>query len=243
MRLLSLYLLLGLTACVSPDAPDDPAPGPTVVIDSLVTNDPAIHYTIAIGYPQIEGLETEAVSRVNQAIRDTLVDFTMAIRPDRSDFTGDPEQDRLIVANAQGGPVRVVLNDSLFSARVDVYLYTGGAHGDTVTFPLTYDLTTGEPIRTPDLFRDAPAAWDTLAARSTRQLTARLGGGALFDDAVPAEPSLFSNVTLGNDSLTVFFPPYAVGPYAIGAQEVTWSYAALRDVLAPAGPLGAFAER
>ncbi len=253
MRLPHLALLLAVAACASPDGSADspvepvslPAAAPelSVVTDSLVTRDPAINYRIAIGYPQIEGSDDPAIARINRAIRDTLVAFTMNVRPDPADFTGDPENDRLYVGEAEGGPARTFLGDGLFSSRVDVYLYTGGAHGITVAFPFTYDLATGEPVRSGDLFRPGAAVTDTLAARATARLRARLGAGGLFDDAVPAEPDLFSAVTLGADSLTVFFGPYAVAPYAAGPQEVTWAYAALRDVLDLSGPVGALAGR
>ncbi len=248
MRPACLTLLLAFAACASPDATSDTAPPPDaapelrVVTDSLVTHDPAINYRIAIAYPQIEGSADPAVARINRAIRDTLVAFTMEVRPDPDGFTGDPEQDRLHVGEAEGGPARTFLGGGVFSSRVDVYLYTGGAHGLTLAFPFTFDLTTGEPVRPADVFRPSAAVTDTLAARATERLAARLPG-ALFGGAVPAEPDLFSVVTLGADSLTVFFGPYAVAPYAAGPQEVTWAYADLGDVLTRSGPVAALAGR
>jgi hypothetical protein len=243
MRPLPLTLLLALAACGSPDAPP-PEPPPEaepralrVEIDSVTARDVALNYDVAVAYPQIVGSDAPAVARVNRAIRDSLAAFLDGIRPRPADFTGNPEMDLMIIGEAEGGPARTFLGERVFSSRVDVYAYTGGAHGNTFSFPLTYDLATGEPIRLRALFRNGTAWPDTLSALTTARLAAQQDTSWLFEDQVPAAPSTFAFFTLGADSLTVFFPPYAIAPYAAGASEVTLPYTALRSVLSPSGPV------
>jgi hypothetical protein len=60
----------------------------------------------------------------------------------------------------------------------------------------------------------------------------------MFEDEIPPDPAYFALFTLGADSLTVFFPPYAIASYAAGPSEVSLPYAALRGVLDERGPVG-----
>lgn len=241
MRHFLLTLLFPLAACGTPDAPEPPAeadpPPLRVEIDSLTARDDSLHYDVAIAYPQIAESDAPAVARVNRSIRDSLAAFAASIKPRPADFTGDPEMDHLIVGEAEGGPRRTFLGDRLFSSRVDVYAFTGGAHGNLFSFPFTYDLATGEPVRLGALFRNGTAWPDTLAALTTARLAAAQDSSWLFEDRVPAQPGSFAFFTLGADSLTVFFPPYAIAPYAAGAFEVTLPYTDLQPVLSPSGPV------
>lgn len=207
-----------------------------VGIDSLTARDIDLNYDVAVAYPQITGSDAPAVARVNRAIRDSVSAFIASIKPRPADFTGQPEMDQMIIGEAEGGPARTFLRDRIFSSRVDIYAFTGGAHGNVFSFPLTYDLATGEPIRLRDLFRTGIDWPDTLSALTTARLAAQQDTTWLFDDDVPAAPETFAYFTLGADSLTVFFPPYAIAPYAAGALEATLPYTDLRFVLSPSGP-------
>lgn len=231
-----------LAACGAPTPEPAPAPEaaaePVVVTDSLVRSEPAVNYRVAIGFPRIEGDERPAARRVNAAVRDSVEAFAESLRPDPGFFTGDAEADRIYVGDADGGPARTFLGGRVFSSRVDVYAYTGGAHGNLYSFAFNYDLATGEPFGLGDLFLGGTAYLDTLAARTTERLVAARGTGWMFDDAIPPDPAYFSLFTLGPDSLTVFFPPYAIAPYAAGPSEVSLPYAALRGVLDDGGPVG-----
>lgn len=241
MRLLSLILLFALAACGTPDAPEPPAevepPTLRVETDSLKARADSLNYDIAIAYPQIAGSDAPAIARINRSIRDSLAAFAASIKPRRTDFSGDPERDRMIVGEAEGRPTRTFLGDRLFSSRVDIYAFTGGAHGNLFSFPLTYDLATGESIRLGALFRNGTAWPDTLSMLTTARLAAEQDTSWFFEDRVPATPETFAFFTLGADSLTVFFPPYAIAPYAAGAFEVTLPYTDLRPILSPSGPV------
>lgn len=231
-----------LAACTTPEPdppPADPTPEvvPTVTLDSLVVAEPEINYRVAVAYPQIEGPDTPAIGRINAAVRDSIEAFAAGIRPDPGDFTGDPESDRMFVGEAEGGPKAMFLQGRVFSSRVDVYAYTGGAHGNLFSFPFTYDLATGESVRLSDLFYGGTAYLDTLAAHVTERLVAKRGTGWMFEDAIPPDPTYFAFFTLGADSLHVFFPPYAIAAYAAGPSEVAVPYTALEPVLDERGPV------
>lgn len=239
MRRLLLVPLVLVAACAAPEpeAPAAPEPEPVVVTDSLVRADPDLNYRVAIGFPQIGGVETPAVRRVNAAIRDSLEAFADGLRPDPADFTGDPETDRMFVGEAEGGPAETFLGGRIFSSRVEVATFTGGAHGNLVAYAFTYDLATGEPVRLEDLFLSDTAYLDTLAGQITERLVAERGTDWMFEDEIPPDPAYFALFTLGADSLTVFFPPYAIAAYAAGPSEVALPYDALRGVLDARGPV------
>ena len=244
MRRLLLVPFVLFAACASPEPETPPASAPApraepaVVTDSLLRSEPEVHYRIAVGFPRIEGDDRPAVLRINAAIRDSIAAFADGLRPAAADFSGDPEMDRMFVGEAEGGPTETFLSGRVFSSRVDIYTYTGGAHGNLIAYPFTYDLATGEPIRLSDLFLGGTAYLDTLAARVTERLVADRGTGWMFEDEIPPDPVYFSIFTLGADSLTIFFPPYAIAAYAAGPSEVSLPYAALRNVIDEGGPVG-----
>ncbi|MDX1530704.1 MAG: DUF3298 domain-containing protein [Rhodothermales bacterium] len=241
MRLRPLqHLLAGLSGSTPErDAPApaaDPAAAPGslhVATDRLFDEDAEFNYSADVAYPQIEG-GGPTIERVNAAIRDSVEAAAAYVRPDPTAFTGDPEQDRLLVGALEGGFTEPLLQDGLFSTRLDLSVYTGGAHPNHYALPLTYDLTTGAPVRLADLFRPDAAWRDTLARLATDRLVAARGSDWLFEVPIPAEA--LSTFTLGPDSLRLFFAPYAIAPYAAGTSEVALSYERLRDLLDPAGP-------
>lgn len=235
-----------LAACGAPD-PQRPAPGAaspqplTVTTARIAEADSAIRFRAEVEYPQIEGGASPAVARVNRAIADSVRAIVEDIRPVPDEFTGDPELDRWVVGEVEGGFTEPLLREGLFSARLDLYVYTGGAHGNMLALPLNYDLDTGAPLALGDLFRPSAAYLDTLAARVTQRLTQSRGTGWMFEDALPPDPAYFAVFTLEADSLRFFFPPYAIAPYAVGPSEAALPYAALRAVLRADGPVARLA--
>lgn len=235
-------LALCLAACAEPEpeTPPEAAPPPApprIVVDSLVLAEPAFNYRVAVAYPQIADLDTPAARRVNAAIRDSVEAFAASIRPDPVEFTGDAEADHFLVGEAEGGPAATALSGRILSSRVDVYAYTGGAHGNLFSFPFTYDLATGAPVHLDDLFHGGTAWLDTLAMHVTDRLIAQRGTGWMFEDAIPPDESYFPIFTLEPDSLRLFFPPYAIAAYALGPSEVAVPYDALGHVLDERGPV------
>ena len=135
-------------------------------------------------------------------------------------------------------------SDTLVSISETLYVYTGGAHGNTGLAGYTYLLEDGRvrTVRLADLFKtDA----DYLAVLEPLILEALLEQEAqwVVDGTVATlgEDDLGS-FTLSPRGLTFGFEPYAMGPYAQGTFEVTVAFGDIASVIDPDGALGRFLE-
>lgn len=251
LRPLALATALLVSACASnapagPSEPDAPA-SLTVRTDSLQIDVDALRYHVAVGYPQLDGppggATRAAVDAANRSIRDSVEALVETYRPAEAVPADAPASE---VTTVDGGYDDPFLAPGVFSALVEVYAYTGGAHGNTAYAPINVDLTTGAPVRLGALFR-RDAAWaDTLAARVGPALVAEAAArmeatedearGALYAEGYDAGAMRDATFTLGADSLALHFVPYEVAAYAFGTFRVPVAYTDLDAVLAPAGP-------
>lgn len=124
----------------------------------------------------------------------------------------------------------------LVSVAVMGYSYLGGAHGNYGTDAKNYGLLRGETrpreLNLGDFFR----AGSPYRARVEKMLLTKLRAtkGAekeatfVVDGSVKTLPTaLLNNFAVEKGGLRWFFPPYAVGPYAVGEFEVKLSSAQL----------------
>lgn len=243
MRLLPLLLVLA--ACgPDPATPDAPPPlplppGRVVETDSLLRDEPARTYRVAIGYPQIRATDGEplpvALQAANAAVRDTVAAFADDLRPEAPPPGADPPD---YPVEADGRTDRVWLSDDVFSTLVEVYVYTGGAHGATYFVPITVDLATGAPVAPADLF-DAGTPWaDTLAAHVGRGIRSRIRPTDVFaTDGLDNIREGRVDLTLSPDSLTVYVPAGQVSSFAAGSFHIAVPRAAVEAFVRPGGLL------
>ena len=119
MRLLPLFLL-ALTACgpgpTPPDAPPPLPPGRVIETDSLLRDEPARTYRVAIGYPQVGATDGQplpaTLQAANAAVRDTVAAFA-------DDQLDGEERDAVATAIAKrhSGALRAASGPGLFPAR------------------------------------------------------------------------------------------------------------------------------
>ena len=225
--------------------PPSPPAGPsfTVAIDSLLRDEPALTYRVAIGYPQIHGLSGEPMAptlqAVNAAIRDSVAALADDFRPETPPPGAEPPA---YPVEVDGATPRSWISDDTFSALVEVYAYTGGAHGATYFLPLTYDLTTGEAVAPADLFAVGTPWADTLAAHVERGVVRQLGGrDAVYAEGFDSLREGRVDLTLGPDSVTVHVPPYQVSSYAAGSFHVGVPVGALAPFARAGGVLARLA--
>lgn len=244
----------GLSADRSaPEAAQPEAAGLALRTDSLVIVDVALDYEVHVEYPQIvatAGTLSPAAEAVNAAVVDSVEALAASFRPEAPPpgVSATPYP-----VEVDGRVGSAFLADGLFSALVDVYAYTGGAHGNTFFLPLTYDLAAGRPVRLGDLFEAVTPYGDTLAAYVDREVTRRLAAQL---GTTPADARRVMYVeglddvregrvpyTLGPDSLHVHIVPYQLAAYAAGSFDVGVPYRALAPFAAPDGALSRLAAR
>ncbi|MFN3595938.1 MAG: DUF3298 domain-containing protein [Rubricoccaceae bacterium] len=237
VSLLVLALLTLGAACrtdgrlpTRPPAQDSAPTAPDRVLvraDSLVRDEPALRYTVRIGYPQLDG----APSAINAAIREAVVALADRYRPTSPPRTTDPFVDR---TELTGAFETAYSDQTRYSGLVEVYAYTGGAHGVTVLLPVNADLRAARLITPEDLVAPGADARALLAPYAERVLRRdQRAAGTLFPDLSPDAFRQFTAFTLGRDSLALYYAPYTLGPYASGSFRAALAYDDLEGVLRP----------
>ena len=116
---------------------------------------------------------------------------------------------------------------SFWGFSVEIYTYTGGAHGIYMSTFLNLDLKTLSPIHLGDLFEGdykealTDLLWKQLMADnnvSTRQELEDMGY-ATTGDLEPIE-----NFYLDPTGITFYYNVYEIAPYVMGATKITLSY-------------------
>ena len=123
---------------------------------------------------------------------------------------------------------------SLWSYAMDVYEYTGGAHGNRYLLIQNYNLMTGDAVNEQDLFIDdyyeqlKTLLLEALIAQTdeaeTRKDLRRLGYSVA--DVVPNE-----NFYVTDEGITYVYNPYEIAPYAMGCIQISLSWDSIRHLL------------
>ena len=122
----------------------------------------------------------------------------------------------------------------LWSYAMDVYEYTGGAHGNRYLLIQNYDLETGDMVNEQDLFIDDyyeplktlllnALIAQTDNAESKRDLR-RMGYSVA--DVVPNE-----NFYVTKEGITYVYNPYEIAPYAMGCIEIFLPWETVRPLI------------
>jgi len=110
----------------------------------------------------------------------------------------------------QNGPYR--------SYIVNLTDFTGGAHSNSTTRAMVFDVRDGSTLTLDDIF--LPDFNDILTDILNRHLPESLSGediSELFEDVV----SPTGNYILTSDSITFIYNPYEIGPYSLGTPSVS----------------------
>lgn len=129
------------------------------------------------------------------------------------------------------------------SVEVNLYSFTGGAHGNGSTYAVLVDMRTGREVKPAAVFI-AGGEWlrtitAIVAADLKKQFVERPG----FDDAL--EPAKLAELMaepmrylFKAEGLEIIFNQYDVGPYAAGTYQVAIPYKKLQLLVRQDGPLG-----
>jgi uncharacterized protein YecT (DUF1311 family) len=213
--------------------PDDAAEAPRL-LPAFFREAKTGRYEIDAAYPRLSG--AGAVDEVfNKAVR-TLVRAGKVL-----------EEYRKSEPNPNGAPnsYAVSYETRFLSQRLAVVVftfstYTGGAHPNTTSSSLLFDLARGRALRLDDVLAAPKEAVPALAVPCKQQLEkeASEGGWELFPEADPAD-SVGDIKSWAPDKagVDILFDPYAVAAYATGPHQCRFAYAELRRWLVPDGPL------
>lgn len=164
---------------------------------------------------QLEGLaDTEFETALNTQLSDRLgaglADFDTLAQEGAGKSSGKYE-----FSSEQN--VKYNKNDFL-SAVEERYIYSGGAHGNTVWYPLNVDTALNKTVALADLFAEDGYA-ETLNRLIDEQIAAKPEEYKDLWAKPEIMPAHQSDFYISDGKLVVFFPPYELSYYARGFVE------------------------
>lgn len=135
--------------------------------------------------------------------------------------------------------MQVVTETTSFSANVTSMLftvssYTGGAGPNSYFETVTFDFANQTTLTLPDIFQAGVNPYAIIAPLARVELLTRFPDlGDFINPGTEPTADNFRIWGLTNNSLNIYFSPYAVGPGALGAQTVTIPLSSLAGSLKP----------
>lgn len=189
-----------------------------------------IFFNIQAEYPQISGADPAFNAKIAATVNGLIDKFKTeakddfaarnATRPVGQASLSNPDEPFDFIAAwtpAQFGP-------RYASFMVDIYYFSGGAHGTDQVFAFNYDLQNQKEITISD-FMGSPANLDKLAKLSRDQVISQLQANGLqandsltqmTNDGTKAVPDNYRNFNFGYGKFTVYFEQYQVAPGSAG---------------------------
>lgn len=139
-------------------------------------------------------------------------------------------------------------DSNIVSLRITYSDYTGGAHGMYAYAGETYDTKTGQLLYLDDIIADVEGFYPLAVDYIIDALYAEYEDGLFSDYQTQVSSSIVPgsepNWYLSGSGIVISFSPYEVGPYAMGAPEVTLPYETFgeyikEDYLLPQGVFAA----
>jgi len=223
-------------------------PVPPGAFEKKVVTDDGRYYTIVAAYPAETPLKASAGVGADQAAVARLKSFTEEQAAEfkvRGAFESLTEEDIKMLGFDQGRKYALELDFEVSeSPKAITYVYTVyedtlGAHPNGYYRTFTFDKTTGAEITLSTLFTgDYLARLSEIARAELPAIIAEKSGAEAnmeyLESGTTPTAENFQNFALQGDLLVLIFPPYQVGPYALGPQFVEIPLTEISDILAPA---------
>jgi hypothetical protein len=126
-------------------------------------------------------------------------------------------------------------SEDVISINFTISEYTGGAHPNSYFRSFTFDVVAEQEIALADLFLPDSDPFSVIGPLVEADLLLQQGGNAdpaWISEGTSTNPANYQNFALDEDSLILFFPPYQVGPYALGTFAVVLPLNQLSSILA-----------
>jgi hypothetical protein len=219
-----------------------------------------LKYEVAAEYPQLASPATPPADsstlnpnfeKFNQAVRASVM---KKIAEFKKDLVSPEEGEQPV--ETMGSDISIsytvaLAQDDLVSIDFEIgSYYSGAAHPNSYSEVINYDLKNGKELKLGDLFKPGSRYLAAMSAYSIsdlkKQSKAKGPDGMLDDSSIesgagPASKN-FGSWTITKKGLGINFDAYQVGPYAAGPQYVLIPYSALKDLIAPDGPIGQFVK-
>lgn len=178
---------------------------------------------LTIYYPQVTCLPSPNVQEsIN---RNILTNVYMLIQ--EQGYYDNPDVDMT-------GTYELKNNDKgILSLTLDNYAFAGGAHGNTIVKPLTYDIMTGKIYTLSDLFKPGSDYVKRISDIIKIQIKER--DLPIINEFTEIKPN--QDFYIADRSLVIFFQLYEITPYYVGIPYFPISIYELEDIISEDSPL------
>jgi len=214
---------------------------PAATADAGYSEEHSPYYSLKVSYatstPLAETKNETALALMKTSVKETIAQFKKDgnfdhLTPEDIQMMGFDQgrQWFLETTYATSSSTRTV------SYIYETYEFTGGAHGNTAFTTFVFDRNTGNRLSLSDIFTPGSAYLDRLSALSRAKLPAITGANSdasFIEPGTTADAKNFENFYFDGNTLVLVFPPYQVGPYALGVVHLSIPTKELSSVLKP----------
>lgn len=191
-------------------------------------------YDIQVEYPKFENIDD-----LNNKVSNLISEKISAFKQDSKDnwearkATATPEYpvpenpESPFPFIAEWKPIQ--LNNNYISFVVNLYYFTGGAHGANEIYAFNYDVKNKKEITMMDFLNSSQQSFEKLAILANQQVTSQLGNETqtndflkqMIADGTKATPENYQNFNFNYNSLIIYFQQYQVAPGSSGEITIT----------------------
>jgi hypothetical protein len=167
-------------------------------------------YTVTLSYPRF-GIE-KADAAVQSVVDSAVNDFE-SLPPNPTPVTAKNE----LIGEYQtinSGP-------DFLSAKMEIYQYTGGAHGNTILYGLNFH-PDGTAVTLEEALALVGKDLHEISIEAEKQLNQRFGL-VQFPEGASPEAKNYSTFVIGTSTVTFIFQQYQVEAYVAGAPEISFA--------------------
>lgn len=210
--------------------------GVTIEKQSFFEENKAKMFQLEAEYPRIVGLDRVAQDRFNKEIEKLVMGRLNEFRKRMLEYTAEDLKHTKKLGITNYSEIHYVVelaNEGFISVFFDNSTYSGGAHPNSESFTVNFDLKRGNRIELRDLFQSNSEYLKRVSDYSVADLKRQQSDFSDSDwikrGAGPTAKNFRSwNVT--EKGLRINFDPYQVAAYAAGPQEVLIPYSVLKDI-------------
>jgi len=206
----------------------------TISIEDKKITDNTAPFEIDITYPYIEGQDgfnnfvENIINSETASFKQISLENDAAVKEiDPESYEQFPRSYALNIGYDKGR-----LDENIVSVVVNIYNFTGGAHGAAYFKPVNWDFRTNKEIKLADIFSETPDYLQKISDYAKPILTQEISkraesdySGWVDEGASPKEENfsvfLLSDAYIDNPTITFYFAQYQVAAYALGDFKVT----------------------
>lgn len=207
-----------------------------VLKDTLTyDNVPVISYTI--NYPQFQSTtENSFINEINDHYRQNAYELTRYVKDTLykqavEQYNYSKENNYPIIPYEVFETYKITyLMDCYISLYFDQYMFTGGAHGNTVRRADTWNICENKKMELKDFFPNCPDYKEQIITYIINDITDQLkdpkAQGTYFDSYAKDVATAFNEESfyLTEDGIVIYFGQYDIAPYSSGIREFLLPY-------------------